>query len=204
MLAGRLSRKHFRGDKDCIWVNGVRATAKLVKLLLVQRVRPPANLYKLNSDASLREGCAVGAVVVRDCEGKLVFAGYKEFGDVEVLVAKVLALLVTLRMCAKRGFARFLIKVDSRLLTHLVSSRSAGKWPLCNALHQIHYWLKELWASLRHVYREANSTTDTIVTLDLGQDYVFDHVNQLPSLVRVALVFDAQAVPFVRVQIVRE
>ena len=89
--------------------------------------------------------------MVRDCEGKLVFAGYKEFGDVEVLVAKVLALLVSLRMCAKHGFARFLIKVDSRLLTHLVSSRSAGKWPLCNALHQIRYWLKELWASLGHV-----------------------------------------------------
>ena len=54
---------------------------------------PPQDVVKLNIDARVARGIVAGGGLLRDHEGNLIFAFYKEFGQVDVLIAKGLALL---------------------------------------------------------------------------------------------------------------
>ena len=60
--------------------------------------------YKWNTDASVREQVASGGGVLRDSTGKVIFAFYKEFGEIEVLSAEASALLFGLQLCVDGGF----------------------------------------------------------------------------------------------------
>ena len=51
-------------------------------------MKPPLGQLKLNSDASIFKGLAFGGSLVRNDEGKFVFAYYKEFGECDVLLAE--------------------------------------------------------------------------------------------------------------------
>ena len=65
--------------------------------------KPPVSRYKLNTDASVANRRASGGGVLRDSNGSLVFAFYKEFGEKGVLQAEALAVLEGLLVYEAKG-----------------------------------------------------------------------------------------------------
>ncbi|CDP18963.1 unnamed protein product [Coffea canephora] len=73
---------------------------------LVVWAKPPSQCLKLNTDASVTAVGAFGGGVVRSSAGKVIFAFYKEFGEVHSVVhAEALALLTGLLHCQERRLA---------------------------------------------------------------------------------------------------
>ncbi|XP_027174266.1 uncharacterized protein LOC113773861 [Coffea eugenioides] len=78
----------------------------------VSWLKPLLGFVKLNSDASVVEEVASGRGLLRDHDGNLIFAFYKEFGAAEVLLAEDLALLHGLRLCKEKGYIALQVEVD--------------------------------------------------------------------------------------------
>nr|XP_027103123.1 uncharacterized protein LOC113724413 [Coffea arabica] len=144
------------------------------------------------------EGRASGGGLLRDSQGRLIFAFYKEFGEQDVLEAESLALLFGLQVCAQRGICPSLIEVDSKTLVQLLASGVIAKWPLCNVLRKIRDILDGFSASISHVFREANSSADRLAAVGAGGTWVYDQAHQLPPLVRASINLDSRGVPGLR------
>ncbi|XP_071926081.1 uncharacterized protein [Coffea arabica] len=196
--AGKFCRAHFKGDADCDLLKFIKASPRRRVPCAVAWAKPPLGFFKLNSDASVNRGRASGGGLLRDSQGRLIFAFYKEFGEQDVLEAESLALLFGLQVCAQRGICPSLIEVDSKTLVQLLASGVIGKWPLCNVLRQIRDLLDGFSASISHVFREANSSADRLVAVGAGGTWVYDQAHQLPPLVRASINLDSRGVPGLR------
>ena len=119
-------------------------------------------------------------VILRDHNGELIFTFYKEFGDVDVLIAESLSLMHGLLLCQDRDCNHLLMEMDYEVLVHMVCSGALAKWPLCNVLRWIRGLSQELAASVVYVYREANATTDKLAALQLNEDVFYNSPHQLP------------------------
>nr|XP_027093693.1 uncharacterized protein LOC113714094 [Coffea arabica] len=196
--AGKLRRVHFTGDGDCELLRSIKVSPRRRIPCAVAWEKPPLGLLKLNSDASVNCGRASGGGLLRDSQGKLIFAFYKEFGDQAVLEAESMALLCGLQLCHQRGLCPSLVEVDSKALVQLVGSGVIAKWPLCNTLRKVRDLLQGFSASFSHIFREANSSADRLAAIGAGGTRVYDQFQQLPALVRASIILDARGVPGVR------
>nr|XP_027120463.1 uncharacterized protein LOC113737428 [Coffea arabica] len=196
--ANRLHRSQFRGDADCEWLRLVRGDPRRRSPCAIAWNKPPCGKLKLNSDASVIQGKATGGGLLRDYQGKLIFAFYKEFGDQGVLEAECMALLVGLQLCHQRGVVPSLVEVDSKALVQLVVSGAVAKWPLCNNLRKVRNLLEGFSAAIYHVFREANVPADRLAAVGLMGSQVFDQDHQVPAIVRSAILLDSWGVPGVR------
>lgn len=198
------ARDHFRGDLDCGWVGYARQSLSKVRYMSVAWEPPTDGFYKLNSDASVVNGMAYGGGLLRDSQGRFIFAFYKEFGEGDVLHAEGMSLLHGLRLCQQRQVHPVVAEVDSALLVHLALSSQIAKWPFCNILREIRFLLVSMDVSLRHVYREANSAADALASSTLGFDVLWTNLYDLPQELRCILSLDGRSFPFVRAVSVRE
>ena len=97
--AGLFQEKHFIRDRDHPWSVLATTGRGRHRLWSIAWAPPPFNAVKLNTDASVSPSRAYGGGIIRNHDGQLVFAFYKEFGEVNVLLAKALALWWGLRFC---------------------------------------------------------------------------------------------------------
>ena len=134
--------------------------------------------------------------MLQDHESKLIFAFYKEFGEVDVLTAESLALLHGLLFCNSGRVQRLLVEMD---LAGLVQY-----WLLCNSLRQIRGLLRSFNAIAKHIFREANTTADKLATMGPQDDFFSMSLQHLLREVRATLLLDSMAVPVVRTQGGRE
>nr|XP_027077027.1 uncharacterized protein LOC113700779 [Coffea arabica] len=188
----------FRGDRDCIWARGIQGTGAVKQPLLVTWDRPPAPYLKLNTDASVGIYGAFGGGVVRSSEGTVIFAFYKEFGEVGVVHAEALALMTGLTLCRDRQMTDIRVESDSGTLVQMVNSGALARWPVCNVLRNIRGLVTELGASLCHIYRQANMVADSLASLQLGQDQVYTGEELLPRRVCRFIRLDSLGIPYVR------
>nr|XP_027101056.1 uncharacterized protein LOC113720378 [Coffea arabica] len=196
--ANKLCRSQFSGDADCELLRWVRRSPRRRSPCAIAWVRPLFGEFKFNSDASVLQGRATGGGLLRDYQGKLVFAFYKEFGDQGVLEAECMALLFGLQLCLQRGVYPSLVEVDSKALVQLVVSGAIAKWPLCNSLRKVRGLLQVFSAAISHVYREANVPADRLAAIGLIGSQVYEQGHQLPAVVRSAILLDSRGVPGVR------
>ena len=196
--ANLFHRSHFNGDVDCDLLRLVTTPPRRRIPRAIMWEKPPFGLLKLNSDASVKHGRATGGGLVRDYQGKMIFAFYKEFGDYNVLEAEGLALLFGLQLCSQRGLRPSLVEVDSKALVQLVVSGVLAKWPLCNCLRKIRRLLEGFSATIAHVFREANSATDRLANMGAIGVTEYDQFQELPAIVRASVVLDSRSVPGVR------
>ncbi|XP_071917253.1 uncharacterized protein [Coffea arabica] len=165
MGAARLFKPaHFRGDQDCSWASLPVSASTSIRLSSISWRKPPRDAVKLNTDASVVASCATGEGLLRTFEGKLVFAFYKEFGDVDVLMAEALALVAGLQCCRYRNFKQILVEADSCSLVCLVNSDKVAKWPACQVVRHVRVLLQDLNSTLSPVFRETNSAADALAT----------------------------------------
>nr|XP_027082432.1 uncharacterized protein LOC113704757 [Coffea arabica] len=190
--------RSFQGDGDCILARGRRRVGVCRQPMLVAWSRPPEQGLKLNTDASVTSLGVFGGGVVRSNEGRVIFAFYKEFGEVRVLNAEALALLSGLVYCQDRAITGVRAESDSAALVRMIASGAPASWPLCNVLRQIRFLLHELGGSLGHVYRQANMVADALASAQLTCDSVFNGEWELPRRVKALVTLDRLAIPHVR------
>ncbi|XP_071907829.1 uncharacterized protein [Coffea arabica] len=164
----------------------------------------PEGAVKLNTDASMTREKISGGGLLLDHEGKLIFAFYKEFGDVNVLTTKSLALLHGLLFCDRGWVQRLLVEVDSAGLVQLLDSGALAKWPLCNSLWRIRGLLQSFNATAKHIFREANTAAYKLATMGSQDDFFSTSLQYLPREIMVTLLLDSRGVPVVRTQCRRE
>nr|XP_027100424.1 uncharacterized protein LOC113719415 [Coffea arabica] len=198
--AKAFSLKHFKGDSDDPWAILATWRQRVMRRVVRSWLPSPKGAVKLNTDASVTRGKVSGGGFLRDHEGKLIFAFYKEFGDVDVLTAESLALLHGLLFCDRGRAQRLLVEVDSAGLVQLLDSGTLAKWPLCNSLRRIRGLLKSFNATAKHIFREANSAADKLATTDSQDDFFSTSLQHLPREVRAILLLDSRGVPVVRTQ----
>nr|XP_027075960.1 uncharacterized protein LOC113699812 [Coffea arabica] len=196
--ANKLCRSQFSGDADCELLRWVRGSPRRRSPCAIAWERPRFGEFKFNSDASVLQGRATGGGLLRDYQGKLIFAFYKEFGDQGVLEAECMALLFGLQLCLQRGVYPSLVEVDSKALVQLVVSGAIAKWPLCNSLRKVRGLLEVFSAAISHVYREANVPADRLAAVGVIGSQVYEQGHQLPAVVRSAILLDSRGVPGVR------
>ena len=88
-----LSKANFRGDLEDPWSTWMVAAKLKWRVLAVSWKRPPSQYFTLNTDASVSHGRAYGGGLLRDSDGRLIFAFYKEFGELDVLAVESASLL---------------------------------------------------------------------------------------------------------------
>ncbi|XP_071928034.1 uncharacterized protein [Coffea arabica] len=196
--ARAFARPSFAGDWDCPWASLCNPTRRDMGTMLVSWEKPPTGWLKLNSDASVINGKAAGGGVLRDHWGRVVWAYYKEFGDLDVLAAEAQSLLFSLQLCVERGVSSLIVESDSRVLVQLVGSKALSKWPLCTVLREITHHIGRLEATLLHVFREANAVADALASLQLGEHRLFESLTALPSKARGEARLDCHGVPRIR------
>ncbi|XP_027120510.1 uncharacterized protein [Coffea arabica] len=198
--ARMLNRFQLEGDTDTYFARYFRIKpGKSLRPKAISWMKPPRGSIKLNTDASVTNGLAKGGGVIRDFEGKMLGAFYKEFGECEVVHAEGLALLTGLQWCVETGLSGILVEVDSLALARLVTSQSVGKWPLCSVLSQIRLLLGKVNGAISHIYHEANAVADSLAALSLESSWVtFQSHQQLPSRARSLIHLDAIGYPYIR------
>ena len=90
-------------------------------------------------------------------------------GLVRSLTAETLSLLAGLELFVNQEVSSLVVKLDPKVLVHLVCSDILSKWPLCNMLQVIIHYLSRLNGSSFHVFREANYVADALASLQLGE-----------------------------------
>nr|XP_027124110.1 uncharacterized protein LOC113740785 [Coffea arabica] len=161
-----LSMAHFKGDSGDPWAHLATWRSQVMRHLVISWLPSPEGVVKLNTDASVTRGRVSGGGLLRDHEGRLIFAFYKEFGEVDVLTAESSALLQGLLFCTGVRIQQLLVEVDSAGLVHLLDSGALAKWPLCRLIRQIRALLQSFNTTAKHIFREANSAADKLATMD--------------------------------------
>ncbi|XP_071909662.1 uncharacterized protein [Coffea arabica] len=92
-VAGKFSAGHFRGAAKDPWVQLCIRIERRRYAHAVSWKRPPLHHVKLNTDTSVFLDRAHRDGLLRDSEGRLIFAYYKEFGEIDVLRAESASLL---------------------------------------------------------------------------------------------------------------
>ncbi|XP_027184008.1 uncharacterized protein LOC113782315 [Coffea eugenioides] len=194
----------FQGDTDVIWASLAPSSTISHRHVSVSWGRPSPGSLKLNTDASVMQNVAVGDGLVRNHQGEVIFAFYKEFGDVDILATESLSLLFGLILCVQKGMFGFAVEVDLVVLVKLILSNSLAKWPLCNTMRHIRKIISQALVGISHVFREANGVVDKLASLKLGSQRIFNSSQELPSLVKAIVALDSMSFSHFRTQVVRE
>lgn len=136
--------------------------------------------------------------MVRDAVGDLVFTFYKEFGQVDVLIAEALCLQAGLKLCLAQSMGHLTVEVDAKSLVQLVNSNVLAKWPLCRIIQNIWMLIKEMHATLNFIYWEGSLVAVALVSVRLGLGVVFTEFYQLPPTARASCQFDKGSLPHFR------
>ena len=99
--ARMLSGAAFRGDQEDPWSRWMVSGNLKCRAMTVSWRRPPSQCLMLNTDASVSNGRAHGGGLLRDSIGRLIFAFYKEFGELDVLSAESFSQLYGLQRCSE-------------------------------------------------------------------------------------------------------
>nr|XP_027093592.1 uncharacterized protein LOC113713995 [Coffea arabica] len=192
---------HFRGYMRDPWVGLCTRPMKWKTAQAVSWKRPPLHHVKLNTDASVSHKRAYGGGLLRDSDGHLIFAFYKEFGEMNVLMVESSSLLHGFQLCRDLARGPLLVEVDSKSLVDLLHAGATSRWPLCNTLRRIRALLSSLSAVVSHVFREANASADTLAGLRLSSELFCTSSHKLPHLVRSIVYLDSREVPSLRWQL---
>nr|XP_027096084.1 uncharacterized protein LOC113715980 [Coffea arabica] len=196
----RLSAAHFRGDMGDPWIGRCTRPVKRKTAQAVSWSRPPWQHVKLNTDASVSNKRAYGGGLLRDSDGQLIFAYYKEFGELDVLLAESTSLLHGLQLCSDLAPGPLLVEVDSKSLVDLLNAGATSNWPLCNTLRRIRALLSSLSAAVSHIFREANASADALAGLRMPSELFCTSLPQLPRGVRARVCLDSREVSSLRWQ----
>lgn len=197
------SEYSFKCDCCDSWARFVQRPQRVVRGIPVAWRRPACPFVKLNTNVSVTQGRAYGGGLLRDHEGHLIFAFYKELGEIDVLLAKSLSLLHGLQLCKDKRVDNLLVEVDSENLVRLIADKSVSKWPFCNVLRGICTLLRGFSSSITHIFRKANSSVDKLAEMQSASDLFCTSLQELPGVRRATIRLDSLEYSFLCMQVAR-
>ena len=146
-----------------------------IKVTMVKWERPPEGLHKLNTDGSAKHntGQIGGGGILRDHQGKLIYAFAIPLGFGTNNFAEIQAALHGLQWCQQHGFKKIILEVDSELLYKWISNKSVVPWRCLHYIQQIQNINNKMEIfQCKHIYREANGTADLLAKWSHSMDII--------------------------------
>ncbi|KAH0661548.1 hypothetical protein KY284_026479 [Solanum tuberosum] len=134
--------------------------------VMVKWSKPSTSFVKLNSDGSCKNNLCGGGGVIRDCEGRLLFAYSLNLGEGT--------------------------KSDSKLLVNCVNDQNSTPWKMQKEVEELKAHMENTCYILRHCYREANKVADKLASLyhTNQQSTMFTTFAELPRRIKGLMTMD--------------
>ncbi|XP_069154358.1 uncharacterized protein [Solanum lycopersicum] len=114
-----------------------------------------------------------GGGILRDHQGKLIYAFSIPFGFGTSNFAEIQAALHGLNWCHQHGFKKIILEVDSELLVKWIANTKSIPWRSQPAIQQLQDISKKMeYFQCQHVYREANVTADLLAKWSHKMDII--------------------------------
>ncbi|XP_071912299.1 uncharacterized protein [Coffea arabica] len=128
--------------------------------------------FTLNTDSCSKgnPGKCGGGGVVRDAAGQLLVSFSAFLEEATSLQAEVLALLMGLRICARRGITNISAELDSLLLVGILQCRFHCPWQIQWEVQQI-WKLIETPSRFSHCFRKANQVADILANVGVAHPH---------------------------------
>ncbi|XP_004306218.1 PREDICTED: putative ribonuclease H protein At1g65750-like [Fragaria vesca subsp. vesca] len=121
---------------------------------------------KINFDGSVKTNYAICGFMLRDANGRLVFAAYNRIGRSSVPIAEVVALRDGLLKAKEKRLTNVKVEGDSKLMIDAVNDRFEPPWRLIKLVDDIRTLATSLDSIIfTHVFTEANFVVDVITNL---------------------------------------
>ena len=176
-------------------INLVDQCKQQYKITMVRWNTPNEGKYKLNTDGSaLQESGKIGGGgILRDQQGKLIYAFSVPFVFGTNNIAELKAALYGLEWCEQHGYKCIELEVDSELVCKWINKIINTPWR-CQQLVQdiLHIGSKMKDFQCQHIYREANTIADLLAkfshTLDITHHFYTIH--QLKGTIRESYILE--------------
>ncbi|XP_040996142.1 uncharacterized protein LOC121242329 [Juglans microcarpa x Juglans regia] len=177
------------GEKDVQILKSLNLSINSKKdevLMAVRWERPKEDWFKLNVDgSSINNPGILGAGVVRNEFGKMVFMFAESIGSGSNNLAEVIALRRGLEHCKRLGLNNIIIEMDSLLVVNWVQDGRCSLWYLEDFWDDTMNMLAEMNFSIKHIYREGNKAADFLAQLGSnGVSYEWLGQTEVPLLLR--------------------
>nr|XP_010313000.1 uncharacterized protein LOC104644619 [Solanum lycopersicum] len=146
-------------------INIVEHCKQQYNIVLVRWNKPVLGTHKLNTHGSAiqNSGKIGGGGILRDHQGKIVYAFSLPFGFGTNNIAEIKAALYGLEWCEKHGYKRVELEVDSELLYNWIKNKIRIPWRYEDLVQQIQHIIRKMeHFQCHHIYREANITADLL------------------------------------------
>ena len=127
--------------------------------------KPRLGTYKLNTDGSALQnsGKIGGGGILRDHQGKILYAFSLPFGVCTNNTTEIKAALYGLDWCEQHGYKNIELEVDSELLYKWINNNIKIPWRHEETVQQIQHIIRKLdHFQCHHIFREANCTADLL------------------------------------------
>ncbi|XP_071933175.1 uncharacterized protein [Coffea arabica] len=168
---------------------------------LVKWVRPIPGHLKLNTDGCSRGnlGRAGRGGVLRNSEGRLLFAFSTFLGHCTSIQAEVKALLFGVNLCISCGYVRVQLEVDSLVLVQVLQRATRYPWSIDTEIRSL-LQLSSHFVSISHCFRESNKVADGLSNIgcEEGCTRTYHQFSELPTQSRGAFRLDRIGLPSLR------
>ncbi|XP_015084239.1 uncharacterized protein LOC107027648 [Solanum pennellii] len=174
-----------------------------IKVCMVTWFKPPDQWIKINTDGSAltNEGKIGAGGIIRDKEGKMVMAFSTPLGEGSNNKAEIEAALFGLTWAFELGFKNILLELDSQLVVHWISNKTAPHWSFTNQLERLqHIVMQTQNFRCSHIFREANWVADALSkhSHNSTAPQVYFNSNQLPKEAQAYYQMDLMNMPSFR------
>ena len=101
--------------------------------------------------------------MLRNSEGRMIFAFSESYGRVTSLQAEARALCRGLQMCGLLGYAPTIVEGDSKVLIDAIQGYGSVPKAMLPVIHHIHQ-VSVAGISHQHIYREGNAVADVLAS----------------------------------------
>nr|XP_027093628.1 uncharacterized protein LOC113714028 [Coffea arabica] len=151
----------------------------------VHWIRPPEGFCKLKFDGSLVDQQGGGGGILRDSNGRMIFAFSEGYTGVTSLQAEARALCTGLELCTLLDVTALLVEGDSKVVIDAVQGSCGCPASVAAILRRIDQ-VTVRTLSYNHIYREGNAVADSLALFggDTKQFSLFHSIRSLPTVVR--------------------
>ncbi|XP_058103550.1 uncharacterized protein LOC131247128 [Magnolia sinica] len=161
---------------------------------VVKWIRPPRGWVKLNVDGSSRgnTGLSGSGGVCRNKKSEFLFAFAIGYGVGSNFMAKVRAVVDSLKLCKDLGYSNVEVESDSITVVNLFSNTGKAHWFVCYCRHQLDILRSAIATSIKHIPWQANAVADSLARWGSSnqQYWLFHSASDLPCSTRGELVLD--------------
>ncbi|XP_070036619.1 uncharacterized protein [Nicotiana tomentosiformis] len=170
------------------------------KALFLRWIKPPISFVKVNSDGSYKNGVCGGGVVIRDCDGHLIFTYSLVLGPGTSNWAEAVALLFVIKWCRNNRFDKIIANSDSKLLVDCVNGYSGTPWRILKEVEKLKVHKEQAGFLLDHCFREINQVADKLPSMSytFSQSHIFQNFAELPRQVKGLMAVDRWNLPTFR------